>query len=101
MLMGQLDVLLSRDETFWRQRSRTQWLKDGDRNTKFFHQRASKWRRKNIIKGLKDEVGFWQDSPESIKKVMVEYFRKIFRSRGVLPNAVSEVMEVVSPKVTP
>lgn len=40
-LMHELDNLLSREETFWRQRARTQWLKESDRNTRFFHTHAS------------------------------------------------------------
>ncbi|KAM1089376.1 hypothetical protein ACFX19_017361 [Malus domestica] len=39
-LTQQLDSILAQDETYWRQRSKTSWMRDGDRNTKFFHRRA-------------------------------------------------------------
>ena len=36
-LKEELNILLEREETYWKQRSRIQWLKEGDKNTAFFH----------------------------------------------------------------
>jgi hypothetical protein len=53
-----LDELLECEEIFWRQRSRVTWLREGDCNTKFFHAKASSLKKRNVLHGLFDAVGF-------------------------------------------
>lgn len=49
--------LLEKKEIFWRQRAKQFWLRDGDKNTRFFHRYASVRKAHNKIKRLKDENG--------------------------------------------
>eukprot|EP00253_Pinus_taeda_P001536 PITA_01536 len=45
------------EEIFWRQKSRIQWIKEGERNTKFFHKTTIAHRPHNIITKIKDSQG--------------------------------------------
>ena len=38
--------IISREEIFWKQRLRIQWLTEGDRNTTFFHRSTFNHRRR-------------------------------------------------------
>ncbi|OMO58928.1 reverse transcriptase [Corchorus capsularis] len=53
----EFEDLSAQEETLWRQRSKALWLRDGDKNTRFFHNVASFRHRRNEISGLQDSLG--------------------------------------------
>lgn len=91
-------TLLMQHEAYWKQRAKTDWLKDGNRNTKFFHSRASERRRKNIITRLQGETGIWKDWDSGLPNLITDYFSILYSSQGCnthpflcyMPTVVSE-----------
>lgn len=77
--MAQLDLWewLKRKESYWAQNSRSQWLREGDKNTRFFHAAATIRRRKKLIDSLTIEGALTED-PEAIKREAASFFKKIF-----------------------
>ncbi len=69
---------------YWKQRAQVAWLKEGDRNTKFFHSKATQRQKKNSLMGLMDKEGHWHQDPDKMEEIAVEYFDDIFTSTNPL-----------------
>ena len=62
----------------WHQRSRSCWLKSRDKNTRYFHEKASNRKQKNTIFGLVDETNQWQEDPTTVKNIAIKYYQHLF-----------------------
>lgn len=82
LLSKKIDLLWSQEEFYWQQRSRVQWLREGDANTKFFHQSTMHRRRRNKVVSLKNSQGNWIENPNQIRCLFDEYFMDLFTSSG-------------------
>ncbi|KAL5811087.1 hypothetical protein ACOSQ4_027655 [Xanthoceras sorbifolium] len=76
----ELESLLSQEELYWKQRSRVDWLLAGDKNSKFFHRRASARKKKNLISSLLDGRGVRRESEQGMSSVVFDYFSDLFKS---------------------
>ncbi|CAA7027574.1 unnamed protein product [Microthlaspi erraticum] len=87
------------EELFWRQKSRVSWLKEGDRNTKFFHATTKQRRARNRITKLKRQDGSWAETEDSIEQTATGYFQNLFSSSR--PGNFEEALKYLSTRVTP
>ena len=71
------------EELFWMQKSRLNWLRSGDRNTKFFHAVTKSRRAQNRIKSLFDDDGREWFADSDLGRVAEQYFKVLFSSEDV------------------
>ena len=95
----ELNCWMDKEDDMWRQRSRISWLQSGDRNTRFFYEKASARYKNNLIKGLMDENGRWLEGDEYVEKLMLQYYEMLFTSSDHVEF--EEILDAVQHKVTP
>ena len=69
------------EDISWRQKSRETWLKEGDRNTGFFHRTTNAHRRRNYIKSISIN-GSKLEKEAEIKDGLVAAFQNLFSDLG-------------------
>ncbi|XP_074298539.1 uncharacterized protein LOC141629436 [Silene latifolia] len=77
-LRKELDEVLAQEEILWYQKSRLKFIKDGDRNTSYFHVTTLVRRWRNKISTLKDDSEQCQDDPSRVKQIVVEYYKTLY-----------------------
>lgn len=71
--------ILAREEVFWYQKSRIQWLSCGDKNTQFFHHYTKVKRQKSYVHRLMMNDA-WVENQELLFSGAVEYFKNLLTS---------------------
>ena len=65
--------MASLEETFWRQKSRALYVKEGDNNTWFFHRFANSYRNANQIKRIEVDGVLYEDEPDMRSQIVLFY----------------------------
>ncbi|XP_022774056.1 uncharacterized protein LOC111316331 [Durio zibethinus] len=78
-----LNDLLHHEEVVWRQQAREMWLREGDRDTRYFHSVASRRRRNNASNRIQGESGQWYDHREHVEAVFLHYFENLYKSTNM------------------
>lgn len=99
-LKEELDQAYIDEEVFWKQKSRIQWLRAGDRNTSFFHAITKGKRSRNTITSIQDEHGVIHRGQQSIGRVAQDYFTSFFSSSSTDPSVYDKVFSGFTKKVT-
>uniref|UniRef100_A0A803MD71 Uncharacterized protein n=1 Tax=Chenopodium quinoa TaxID=63459 RepID=A0A803MD71_CHEQI len=68
----------NQEDSFWFVRARANELRDGDKNTKYFHHKASQSKTRNRIDGLMDENGVWKNKRVDMEGLISAYFADLF-----------------------
>ena len=82
----------------WDQRSQSNWVKSGDKTLDFFHEKASSRRQKNSVLWLMDESNQWQEDPEVVRNIAVNYYQNLFStSHNVIQE---EILQSIDARVS-
>jgi hypothetical protein len=76
-LSSKLGRLLLCEEISWRKKSQALWLREGDKNTKFFHRVANSKKRNNAIESLIIN-GSLSSEVNDIKAHIVQFYTQLF-----------------------
>uniref|UniRef100_A0A453K4Y3 Reverse transcriptase domain-containing protein n=3 Tax=Aegilops tauschii subsp. strangulata TaxID=200361 RepID=A0A453K4Y3_AEGTS len=98
LLRYKLSRLEDQYNLYWQQRAHVNWLKNGDRNTGFFHAHASERRRVNTIRSLKRDGGGVVEREEEIGPFISNYYKSLFMSSAGPLN--DELLQHVPKTVT-
>lgn len=78
VLTVEFEEVAKKEEVAWRQRSRAIWLKEGDKNTKFFHRTANCHKRYNSIDSLLIN-GANVSEPAMIREEIIDFYQNLYK----------------------
>jgi exonuclease III len=81
-LQREIHLILHQEELMWHQKSRAKWIQDGDRNTRYYHLKTIKRRKKNRIVMLRKEDGEWVDDEATLKNMVNSHYEDLFTDTG-------------------
>ncbi|KAA3467762.1 reverse transcriptase [Gossypium australe] len=93
-----LNLEADKEEIFWEQQARVNWLQHGDRNTSFFHKMAGQRHFRGRILELEDAAGNHTTESADMLKIASSYFTNLFSAST--EESDEHLFGLVKPKVT-
>jgi hypothetical protein len=101
-LLSHLEQRRQQEEILWRQKSRVQWLKEGEKNTKFFHRTMIHRRHINRITHLEDAQGNLLREHSRIEEELTRHYQNLMTETGQnREEAIARVTSHIPSLVTP
>lgn len=76
----EINQLMVKENTLWMQQAKSFWLVGGDKNSKYFHSRATQRHWRNIITRIHNQAGEWVTHPNDIENSFTEFYQNLFTS---------------------
>ena len=96
-LVAELDELHRLQESYWHARARVNELSAGDKNTSYFHHKASQRKKRNSIVSLQNEEGEWKTTEEDIIAIISSYFSNMLATSN--PDEMEAATEGITAKI--
>jgi hypothetical protein len=97
----QLGARKAQEEILWRQKSCIQWLKEGERNTKFFHRSVMQHRHSNRITHLTSDTGEHILDHEDMATTLTDYYKNLLTEPSLnRSDAIAKITQHVPTLVT-
>jgi len=70
-LLKQREKMMLFNQKYWGKLARKEWLVNGDRNSKFFQNKANFRRKRKLVMKLQDDCGIWIDDHKLIAQKFI------------------------------
>ncbi|KAG7539011.1 Reverse transcriptase zinc-binding domain [Arabidopsis suecica] len=90
-------------QSFYRQKSRIRWMKDGDANTTFFYKSVIAHQGRNCIKYLRGDNDERIENIDQVKSMLVSYYQNLLGTENtdLSPMPVEEIKDLVAFRCLP
>ena len=88
------------EEHFWKIKSRKNWMKLGDRNTKYFYAAAKERLARNRVLAVTDDAGNTYRGDNEIGEAAENYFTNLFKSTRTANTDYTSVLQGIQQRVT-
>ena len=97
----ELEYLMDKEEIIWAQKARSNWITQGDRNSKYFQTLVKQRRARNRILQLRKADGNLTEDLSEIESMFLDNFKDQFKENDTksLPQLMEELASLPIPKI--